>query len=40
MNSDGKLKVKKIRRMLEEAGAVVVEIEEKREYPGPEELLV
>jgi Asp-tRNA(Asn)/Glu-tRNA(Gln) amidotransferase A subunit family amidase len=40
MNSDGKLMLKKIRMMLEEAGAVVVDIEDKREYPGPEELLV
>ena len=40
MNSDGKLMLKKIRMMLEEAGAVVVDIDDKREYPGPEELLV
>ena len=40
MNTDGKLMLKKIRMMLEEAGAVVVDIDDKREYPGPEELLV
>jgi amidase len=40
MNSDGKLMLKKIRMMLEEAGAIVVDIDDKREYPGPEELLV
>ena len=40
MNSDGKLMLKKIRMMLEEAGAVVVDIDDKREYPGSEELLV
>ena len=40
MNSDGKLMLKKIRMMLEEAGATVVDIEDNREYPGPEELLV
>ena len=40
MNSDGKLMLKKIRMMLEEGGAVVVDIDDKREYPGPEELLV
>ena len=40
MNSDGKLMLKKIRIMLEEAGATVVEIDDNREYPGPEELLV
>ena len=40
MNSDGKLMLKKIRMMLEEAGAVVVDIDDKREYPGPEELFV
>ena len=40
MNSDGKLMLKKIRMMLEEAGAVVVDIDDNREYPGPEELLV
>ena len=40
MNSDGKLMLKKIRMMREEAGAVVVDIDDKREYPGPEELLV
>ena len=40
MNSDGKLMLKKIRMMLEEAGAIVVDIEDNREYPGPEELLV
>ena len=40
MNSDGKLMLKKIKMMLEEAGAVVVDIDDKREYPGPEELLV
>ena len=40
MNSDGKLMLKKIRMMLEEAGATVVEIDDNREYPGPEELLV
>ena len=40
MNSDGKLMLKKIRMMLEEAGAVVIDIDDKREYPGPEELLV
>lgn len=40
MNSDGKLMLKKIRMMLEEAGAIVVDIDDNREYPGPEELLV
>ena len=40
MNSDGKLMLKKIRMMLEKAGAIVVEIDDNREYPGPEELLV
>ena len=40
MNSDGKLMLKKIRMMLEEAGATVIDIDDKREYPGPEELLV
>ena len=32
--------LKKIRMMLEGAGAVIVDIDDKREYPGPEELLV
>ena len=40
MNSDGKLMLKKIRMMLEEAGATVIDIDDNREYPGPEELLV
>ena len=40
MNSDGKLMLKKIRMMLEEAGAIVVDIDDNRDYPGPEELLV
>ena len=40
MNSDGKLMLKKIRIMLEEAGATVIDIDDNREYPGPEELLV
>ena len=40
MNSDGKLMLKKIRIMLEEAGAIVVDIDDNRDYPGPEELLV
>jgi len=40
MNSDGKLMLKKIRMMLENAGAIVVDIDDNREYPGPEELLV
>ena len=40
MNSDGKLMLKKIKMMLEEAGAIVVDIDDNREYPGPEELLV
>ena len=40
MNSDGKLMLKKIRMMLEKAGAIVVDIDDNREYPGPEELLV
>ena len=40
MNSDGKLMLKKIRIMLEEAGASVIDIDDNREYPGPEELLV
>lgn len=40
MNSDGKLMLKKIRMVLEEAGAIVVDIDDNREYPGPEELLV
>ena len=40
MNSDGKLMLKKIRMILEEAGAIVVDIDDNREYPGPEELLV
>ena len=40
MNSDGKLMLKKIRIMLEEAGATVIDINDNREYPGPEELLV
>ena len=40
MNSDGKLMLKKIRMMLEEAGAIVVDIDDNRKYPGPEELLV
>ena len=39
-NSDGKLMLKKMRIMLEEAGAIVVDIEDTREYPGSEELLV
>ena len=39
MNS-GKLMLKKIRMMLEEAGATVIDIDDNREYPGPEELLV
>ncbi len=39
-NSDGKLMLMKIKIMLEKAGAVVVHIDDKREYPGPEELLV
>ena len=40
MNSDGKLMLTKIRMVLEKAGAIVVDIDDKREYPGPEELLV
>ena len=40
MNSDGKLMLKKIRIMLEEAGATVIDSDDNREYPGPEELLV
>ena len=40
MNSDGKLMLKKIKMMLEEAGAIVVDIDDNRDYPGPEELLV
>ena len=40
MNSDGKLMLIKIRIMLEEAGATVIDIDDNREYPGPEELLV
>ncbi len=40
MNSDGKLMLRKIRMMLEEAGATVIDIDDNREYPGPEELLV
>lgn len=40
MNSDGKIMLKKIRIMLEEAGATVIDIDDNREYPGPEELLV
>ena len=39
-DSDGKLMLKKIRMVLEEAGAIVVDIDDNREYPGPEELLV
>ncbi len=39
-NTDGKLMLKKIRIMLEDAGATVVDIDDTREYPGPEELLV
>ena len=40
MNSDGKLMLSKIRMVLLEAGAIVVDIDDKREYPGSEELLV
>ena len=36
MNSDGKLMLKKIKMMLEDAGAIVVDIDDNREYPGPE----
>ena len=39
-NTDGKLMLKKIRIMLEDAGAIVIDIDDTREYPGPEELLV
>ena len=39
-NTDGKLMLKKMRIMLEEAGAIVVDFEDTREYPGSEELLV
>ena len=39
MNSDGNY-VKEIKMMLEDAGAIVVDIDDNREYPGPEELLV
>jgi len=39
-NTDGKLMLKKMKIMLEQAGAIVVDIDDNREYPGPEELLV
>ena len=39
-NTDGKLMLKKMKIMLEQAGAIVVDIDDNREYPGSEELLV
>lgn len=39
-DEDGNLMLENIKEMLQNAGATVVEIEDNREYPGPEGLLV
>ena len=39
-DEDGKRALQKIRELLENAGAIVIDVEDKREYPGEAELLV
>ena len=39
-DEDGKRAIQKIRELLENAGAIVIDVEDKREYPGEAELLV